>query len=398
MQSMTQHYDVIINGSGMVGATLACLLAQQGIKVAVIEPTLPTSFNHDDAAELRVSAISRASQRAFTQVEAWQAMVDMRVSPYEVMNVWDATGEGVIRFDAAELGEPNLGYIVENKVIQLALLEVMRGHDLIELITPASLFSFQVNDNNNEKNKAVTVELDNDLTLAAGLLVGADGAHSKVRALAGIGISQSDYWQQGLVATVQTEESHQFTAWQRFMPTGPLALLPLSDGSCSIVWTLPADKADAYLAMSEPVFNQALSEAFGFRLGKMSVVSQRATFPLVGRHAEQYVKPHVALVGDAAHTIHPLAGQGVNLGIKDAVELAAVLSLSSRNIGSYSVLRKYERARKGDNLVTQKTMEGFNSLFGHSSPVVKMCRNVGLNWVDKLTPVKNEIIRKAMGI
>ncbi len=391
----SEKYDVIVNGAGMVGATLGCLLAQQGKKVAVVEAYLPSAFSADDAPELRVSAISRASQRAFTAIGAWEKMQAMRVSPYESMHVWDSTGDGEIHFDAAELGEPNLGYIVENKVIQLALLDVMRESDNITLITPSSLTAFEVSDD------SVLVEVGNEsgkVTLAADLLVGADGANSKVRSLAGISLKRNDYAQKGLVATVKTEHSHQSTAWQRFLPSGPLALLPLSDGNCSIVWTLPADKADYYLAMDEGAFNLAISEAFGHHLGDIEVLSQRAAFPLLGRHAEHYVKPRIALVGDAAHTIHPLAGQGVNLGIKDVVELANVLSNTSRSLGSYALLRRYERARKGDNLLTQKTMEGFKMLFGHNLPIVKTARNMGLNFINQLAPVKNEIIRKAMGV
>ncbi|MEE9303936.1 MAG: UbiH/UbiF/VisC/COQ6 family ubiquinone biosynthesis hydroxylase [Thiotrichaceae bacterium] len=392
MTSTIQHFDVIINGAGMVGATLACLLAQQGRKVAVIEAYLPTAFSEDAPAELRVSAISRASQRAFVEIGAWDQMLAMRASPYEAMHVWDGTGDGEIHFDAAELGEPNLGHIIENKVVQLALLEVMRDEEHIELIAPASLSTFEITD------KRVSVELDNGSLLSSELLVGADGANSKVRSLAGITFNKNDYAQQGLVATVHTETSHQNTAWQRFLPGGPLALLPLFDGNCSIVWTLPADKADYHLAMTESDFNLALGEAFDFHLGDIKVISQRAAFPLMGRHAEHYVLPRIALIGDAAHTIHPLAGQGVNLGIKDAVELAKVLSNSSRSAGSYSLLRRYERARKGDNVLTQKAMEGFKVLFGNSFPIVKMGRNLGLNLVNKLAPIKNEIIRKAMGI
>ncbi len=391
-QFKAQHYDVVINGAGMVGATLACLLAQQGRKVAVVETFSPSSFSADDPAELRVSAISRASQRAFTEIGAWDYMLGMRVSPYDAMHVWDGTGDGKIHFDAAELGEPNLGCIIENKVVQLALLEVMSKEPNIELITPASLVRYEIIDD------CVVAELDTGLTLSADLLVGADGANSKVRTLAGITLNQNDYAQQGLVAIVQTEDSHENTAWQRFLPSGPLALLPLSDGSCSIVWTLPADKADYYLAMDELTFNQAITDAFDHHLGEIKVVSKRAAFPLIGRHAEHYVQPHIALIGDAAHTIHPLAGQGVNLGIKDAVELANVLSRSTRSVGRYSLLRQYERARKGDNLLTQKAMEGFKMLFGHRLPFIKAGRNFGLNFVNKLAPVKNEIIKKAMGI
>ena len=385
-------FDLIIIGAGMVGATLACLLAQQGRRVAVVETYLPTPFNKENPSELRVSAISRASQKAFMKIGAWEPMLAKRVSPYDVMHVWDGTGDGEIHFEAAELGEPNLGHIIENKVVQLALLEVMQDDANIELFYPGSLSSYTVDE------QQVQITLEDDSVLSAELLVGADGANSLVRSLAGIALHRDDYAQQGLVATVQTELPHQNTAWQRFLPGGPLALLPLSDGTCSIVWTLPADKADYQLALEEKDFNEALGEAFGFHLGEMRLVSKRAAFPLMGRHAEKYVLPRIALVGDAAHTIHPLAGQGVNLGIKDVVELAEVIANTSRSAGSYSVLRRYERARKGDNWITQKTMEGFNVLFGHDLSLVKTTRNLGLSIVNKLPWVKNEIIRKAMGV
>ncbi len=392
MSDSPQTYDLIIIGAGMVGATLACLLARQGKKVAVVESHMPQAFSWQDPHELRVSAISGASQRAFAEIGAWTSMQAMRVSPYESMYVWDSSGPGKIRFDAADLGEPNLGHIIENKVIQLALLEVMQAEPSLALLCPDSLSHFQVTE------FGVQVTLSSGSRLTAALLVGADGACSKVRALAGIELRQDDYAQKGLVATIRPEQSHQMTAWQRFMPSGPLALLPLSDGTCSIVWTLPADKADYYLAMSEADFNRAVTEASGSRLGQLNVQSKRAAFPLRGRHAEHYVLPGVALVGDAAHTIHPLAGQGVNLGIKDAVELATVLSQSTRSPGSPLLLRRYERARKGDNLLTQKVMEGFNILFSHQASLVSTGRNLGLNLVNRLEPVKREIMRVAMGV
>ncbi len=409
MDAKIKHYDLIVIGAGMVGATLACLLAQKGKKVAIVENYLPDNFVADSPPELRVSAISRASQNTFIKIGAWSKMQAMRISPYEAMHVWDGSAEaqrdddihenmaeagvqGQIHFNAADLGEPDLGHIIENKVIQLALLDILQHEPTVDLLCPASLVDFQVID------ELVLVTLDNGHQLSASLLAGADGAHSKVRTLAGIQINQNDYGQQGLVATVQPELPHQSTAWQRFMPSGPLALLPLSDGSCSIVWTLPADKADYYLAMDDETFNKELGKASGYRLGELKVFGKRAAFPLVGRHAKHYIKPHIALIGDAVHTIHPLAGQGVNLGIKDAVALASIIAESSRSPGSHLLLRRYERARKADNLLTQKAMEAFKILFGHQLSVVKAARNIGLNLVDKMDPVKHQIIRSAMGI
>ena len=259
------------------------------------------------------------------------------------------------------------------------------------MFQPRSLDSFDI------QEQCVVVELDNGEQLSTDLIVGADGANSFVRDLANIDVTVDDYAQRGLVATVKTQHHHQFTAWQRFQSTGPLAFLPLSDDSCSIVWTLPSDRADYYLSLNKIDFKLALAEAFEHKLGKITKVSQRAAFPLRGSQAKPYVLHRVALVGDAAHTIHPLAGQGVNLGIKDAVELAQQLS-STNDCGSLKALRRYERARRGDNVITMRAMEGFRLLFGHDANAVKSIRNTGMKLFNDLPLVKNQVIKKAMGL
>ncbi len=388
-----KQYDVIISGGGMVGATLACLLAKSGKKVAVIEANRTKKIIKTTPHELRVSAISRASQQALTEAGAWDGIVKQRVSPYENMTVWDATGDGEVNFEAAELGEPELGHIIENRAIQFAVTESLKDYESATLYCPNSLQSFEVQDDQ------VIIELDDGQSISAQLLVGADGANSKVRELAGIDIDRDDYGQSGLVAVVKPEKHHQYTAWQRFQPSGPLAFLPLSDGSCSIVWTLPSDRADYYLSRSDDDFKTALAEALDHKLGKIKEVSQRAAFPLRGSQTKNMIKPRIALVGDAAHTIHPLAGQGVNLGLKDAVELAQTLNGASaqRDKGSYKLLRRYERARRGDNMITMRVMEGFRLLFGHSAAPVKTIRNAGMKLFNQSSLLKTEIIRKAMG-
>ena len=340
--------------------------------------------------DLRVSAISRASQKAIIEIGAWNAMLDMRASPYEVMDVWDAAGDGNVRFDAAELGEPDLGHIIENNVIQVAVAQVLKSDSNASLFQPDRLQDFIVDDGR------VIITLESGEQISAGLLVGADGANSQVRSLAGIDITIDDYAQRGLVAVVKTEKPHEFTAWQRFQSTGPLAFLPLADGSCSIVWTLPSDRADYYLSLGKNDFKAALAEAMDYKLGKVTKVGNRAAFPLRGSQAKPYVLERIALVGDAAHTIHPLAGQGVNLGIKDAVELAQQLSDVS-DVGSLKPLRRYERARRGDNVITMRAMEGFRLLFGHSATPVKTLRNAGMNLFNQLPMVKNEVIKKSDG-
>ncbi len=387
------HFDVIINGGGMVGATLGCLLAQLGKKIAVIEAIQTKQFDENADFDLRVSAISRASQNAFETINAWESMLSMRALPYEVMDVWDGEGDGSghVRFDAADIGEPDLGHIIENTVIQLAVAKVLAESSNVTLFQPNSLESFSVFDD------CIFATLNDETQLSADLIVGADGARSQVRNLAGIDINVDDYGQRGLVATVKTQQHHEYTAWQRFQSTGPLAFLPLADGSCSIVWTLPSDRADYYLSLNKTDFKEALAEAFEYKLGKITKVSERAAFPLRGSQAKPYVLPRVALIGDAAHTIHPLAGQGVNLGIKDAVELAQQLS-AVKDCGSIKALRRYERARRGDNLLTMRSMEAFRLLFGHDANVVKSARNIGMKLFNQAPMIKNQVIKKAMGL
>lgn len=386
------QYDVIIAGGGMVGSTLACLLGKSGKRVAVLEAFEPQAFSPSDAYDLRVSAISRASQRALAEAGAWDGVAARRTCAYEAMQVWDATGDGAIRFDSADLGEPDLGHIVENRVIQLALLDTIQTLENVDLFCPDVLAKFTADD------EKCVVTLQTGKMLEAELLVGADGAQSMVRQLAGIALDTHDYGQKGLVCVVRTELPHQATAWQRFMPGGPLAFLPLGDGSSSIVWTLPADRADAMLMLDDAAFCRALAQALDYRLGEVTAVGERAAFSLRGRHAEPYIGARIALIGDAAHTIHPLAGQGVNLGIKDAVELAWQICQTHGDVGRIKVLRAYERARRGDNVLTQKAMEGFRLLFGNTLTPWKILRNTGLNIVDRMGFVKYEMAKRAMGI
>lgn len=393
---MTQliQFDAVIIGAGIVGGTLAGLLAQGGAKIAVVEPRLPEAFEAESDFELRVSAISRASQRALDNVGAWEGVLSKRAHAYEAMQVWDAGGTGNIRFEANDVGEANLGHIVENNVIQSSLIEVLQASPDVTLFYPSKMKTLDFTDDGRR-----LVTLDTGERLSTRLVVGADGPNSAVRDLAGLSVERNDYGQKGLVAVVKSEQGHQDTAWQRFLPGGPLAFLPLNNGYSSIVWTLPSDKADYHLKQSESEFKRALSEAFDYHLGAVVEVGSRAAFPLIGSQASAYIAEGVALVGDSAHTIHPLAGQGVNLGIKDAVALAGILSpLSSREWGSYKRLRQYERSRRGDDVLTMKVMEGFKLLFGHDASVVKIARNTGLNLFNSIPLVKQQIMRHAMGL
>lgn len=386
-------YDVIIIGGGMVGSSLACLLAKAGLHIAVIEAFATKPFDAKDADELRVSAISHFSQSVLKNAGAWAFIEQMRLQPYEQMHVWDGTGTGKIHFDAAEIGEPQLGHIIENRIIQLGLQQAIEQYENIELFCPARLKNFTIN------NKTVFTTLDNDEQLSATLIVGADGARSYVRELAKTPVNRNDYGQSGLVTVVETELPHQNTAWQRFIPTGPIAFLPLNNNHSSIVWTLPSDQADYMLSLEDKLFEQKLAEAIDYKLGSVHCIAPRAAFPLKGSQAEQYVKANIALVGDAAHTIHPLAGLGVNLGFKDAAKLAEILSETSSHsqIGEYKVLRRYERARRGDNVITMKAMEAFRSLFGNTLNPVQQIRNFGLNWINQNNIIKHAFMQQAMG-
>ncbi|QQS54794.1 MAG: UbiH/UbiF/VisC/COQ6 family ubiquinone biosynthesis hydroxylase [Candidatus Competibacteraceae bacterium] len=389
-------YDLIIAGGGMVGSTLACALGHADLKIALLEGVPLERIRPNEEADLRVSAIHRASQRIFAAVDAWSGMTAWRVSPFRDMRVWDAGGFGQIHFDSATLGEPLLGWIVENRVIQYALLERARQLPAVDLLCPAALETAWPEDAGGWR-----VRLTDGREFATRLLVGADGAQSRVRELAEIDTRGWSYDQKALVANVRTAEAHQETAWQRFLPTGPLAFLPLHDGRCSIVWSTTPEQADQLLGLDEHDFARALTEAFDRRLGEIVQVGPRGAFPLRLQHAHAYVKPGLALIGDAAHVLHPLAGQGVNLGLLDAATLAEVLLdglAAGHEVGALRVLRRYERWRKGDNLLMLGVMDGFKRLFGNPLPPVRLLRNLGLNLTDAAGPLKNRIARRAMGL
>lgn len=392
MADSARPYDVLIAGGGITGLTLACALEPTGLRIGVIDRNEPDAFQ--DAYALRVSAINRASLEVFHQVGALERMQQLRVSAFRSMHVWDSTGVGEIHFDAAELGLDALGCIIENNVIQLALLEIVEQSDTIDWLCPAQIESLAVAD------ELKRVELADGGVLTARLLVGADGSRSAVRDAMGIELMRKSYRQQAIVCTVGTQEQHQQTAWQCFLPTGPLAFLPLADGSCSIVWSLDEKQAADVMALDERAFESRLEQAFEYRLGAVELLSERAMFPLGHGHVDRYVQPGVALIGDAAHNIHPLAGQGANLGIMDAACLAGVVAEAlgaARQWSAYHTLRKYERSRKGDNRVMEATMTGFKQLFGNDNPLLAELRNTGLTLVDRLPVVKQFFTRQALG-
>ncbi len=387
-------HQIVVVGAGMVGGTLACDLARRGFDVAVVEAGVPTNEADWREFDVRVSAISRASERIFERVGAWEGMRTRRISPFREMHVWDARSSGAIHFDSADIGEALLGHIIENRVVVAALEERLASLEQVTWYRPDRLVDLE------HTNDGIRLVLDSG-EVEAQLAVGADGAGSRVRTLAGIQCNVKDYGQQGLVATVETSESHRETAWQRFLPEGPLAFLPLAGRYSTIVWSAPAQTVHSLLDLDEEAFCVELEDAFEGRLGAVEWVGQRAAFPLRRQHALAYVQPGIALVGDAAHTIHPLAGQGANLGVLDAACLAEVLEdgrARGRNAGHYLTLRRYERWRKGENLLMQAAMDGFKGLFGSQLMLLRMVRGIGLNLTDSAMPAKKLFMRRAMGL
>ncbi len=390
---MKSEFDAIVIGGGMVGLATACALGQEGWRVAVVEAgTIETQW--DDEVGLRVSAITHASRRLFESLGAWEAMVARRVTPYERMEVWDAAGAGRIRFDAAEVGEPDLGYIIENRVIQAALYERARALEGVELLCNVRWTRWF------DCGRTLRLHLDDGRRLHTRLLIGADGARSAVRQRAGIQTTGWSYDQHAVMAIVETERPHCHTCWQRFLDHGPLAFLPLHGRHSCVVWSTTPERAQALLAADEASFGAELASAFDHTLGAITGVGPRGAFPLRLQHTLDYVRPRLALVGDAAHAIHPLAGQGVNLGLLDGAALAETVvaaRAAGRDPGRLNTLRKYERRRKGQNLAMMAAMDGFKRLFGSPLAPVQLARNAGLGLTDRLTPVKRLFTTYALG-
>lgn len=386
---MTQH--IVIVGGGMVGSALALALGQiAGLRVSLIEAHPPVALSADSSPDLRVSAINPSSQQWLEQLGVWHALMEDRLGPFERMQVWSGR-HGQLAFDAADIGAPWLGQIVENRHLQQAAFQQLKQQPEIALLCPATPTRLEEQ----------TLHLDDGRTLQADLIVAADGAQSRIREWADIPVSRRDYGQQGLVCQISTRHSHQQTARQRFLKDGPLAFLPLADPhQCSIVWSLPDPQAKNLLQQPVADFKKALMEAFELPPDEITDVSERAAFPLFAQHAGQYVKPGIVLVGDAAHSVHPLAGQGVNIGFRDAATLTAIITEavhSKRSVGSLHTLRKYERRRRGDNLVMQETLSALNALFSSSLPGVGPLRELGLRLVDHNQLLKRCFMRQAAG-
>lgn len=400
--------DIIIVGAGMVGVTLATALAPSGMKVLLLEQREGdvsgfsdwVSSQQEEGFDPRVSALTCASRQILQNVGAWDYMQKFRLSPYTDMDVWDGEGTGHIHFSARELHEPELGNIVENRVTLAGLYQAMQAFENIQFLTGVEVSKLSPPE---EGSRRVTFK--DGRNYQAPLVVAADGALSRTRQMAGIPMWEWDYGHHAIVTTVRTENDHQNTAWQRFTDDGPLALLPLTSSSeghfCSIVWSTSPEHAKALMALDDEQFCQALARAFESRLGKIEGCDQRHVFPLRQRHAKHYIQSSFAAIGDAAHTIHPLAGQGVNLGLLDAAQLAETL-LEARqrgeDLGGERVLKRFQRLRRADNVKMAAAMEGFKNLFGQKQPLLRLARNMGMNLLDQMSPIKNHIVLDAMGL
>ncbi|MBC6532443.1 FAD-dependent 2-octaprenylphenol hydroxylase [Citrobacter amalonaticus] len=391
-----QSVDVAIVGGGMVGLAVACGLQGSGLRVAVLEQREPQPLAMDADPALRVSAINVASEKLLTRLGVWSDIVARRASCYHGMEVWDKDSFGRIEFDDQSMGYSHLGHIVENAVIHYALWQKAQQSSDITLMAPAELQQVAWGENE------AFLTLKDGAMLTARLVIGADGANSWLRNKADIPLTFWDYRHHALVATIRTEEAHGAVARQAFHGEGILAFLPLSDPHlCSIVWSLAPEAAERMQQLSDEQFNQALNIAFDNRLGLCQVESDRQVFPLTGRYARQFAAHRLALVGDAAHTIHPLAGQGVNLGFMDAAELVDELKRLHRqgkDIGQYLYLRRYERSRKHSAAMMLAGMQGFRELFAGTNPAKKLLRDIGLKLADTLPGVKPQLLRQAMGL
>ena len=404
------EFDIVIAGGGMVGTSLARLLADIGTgsrpcRIALLdrvafEPDKTLFHVQPERYDPRVSALTQASKALFSELKVWRYIVDMRQCPYGEMHVWDAEGTGSIQFRAHEVHQSDLGSIVENSVISSALHQGLNEQSNLTYFAPFNLTSVK-----RDESGTLLIGSEDGSAVRAKLLVAADGANSRIRQLAGFATREWEYGHDAIVTTVQTEKPHRATAWQRFIHTGPLAFLPLAGDKeqrhCSIVWSVVTSEAERLMGLSGTQFNDALTSAFESKLGTVRCSDKRFRVSLRQRHATEYISDGIVLIGDAAHTMHPLAGQGVNLGFQDVIALSEELYAglnAGRQVNDLRILERYQRRRKPHNLRMMWVMEGFKHLFAGRSPAKVWLRNFGLTQIDGAGPLKNLLVRHAMGI
>ena len=399
---MNRRYGIVVVGGGVTGLMAATLLAKSEhadrLDITLVDAALRPRFCADDDIGLRVSAIANGTAALFECVDAWEFVAAGRVSPYERMRVWDAAeapeGPATLRFDADEFAVPQLGFIVENLLLQEALLrELDQCRADVRFDSPLQALR--------RVDEQYKIDLQTDETLTADLVVAADGARSFVRSAAGIEAREWPYEQTAFVTHLRPEKPHKATARQRFLRDGPLGILPLDDGRVSVVWSTTPAQANAALEADDVTTGRLLSEASDYVLGELVVAGPKGAFPLCARHAGNYVLPNLALIGDAAHAIHPLAGQGANLGLQDAADLARQVNDAvgvGLHPGDRPVLRRYERARKGANATMLHFMTGLNRLFATDSRIIAELRTAGMRMFNRSGPIREHAVKVALGV
>ncbi|MFB2651534.1 FAD-dependent monooxygenase [Shewanella seohaensis] len=390
----TQQFDVILVGGGMVGAATAIGLAKQGLQVAVIESFAPEAYSPEQALDIRVSAISVASEQLLEQLGALESLLNMRNVPYLGLETWELDG-CITQFHSSQIGASHLGHIVENRLVQLALWEQMQQWDAIKLFCPERVATFS------RLTDGVSVHLQSGIQLEAKLLIGADGANSQVRQWAGIGISGWDYAQSAMLINIQTAQGQQDVTWQQFTPNGPRSLLPLPGNHASLVWYDDANRIKQLMQLNHKQLADQIRQHFPARLDSDFTVEAKGSFALTRRHANAYFKPNVVILGDAAHTINPLAGQGVNLGFKDVEALLTVIKTAlteDKPWWSTEVLNAYQAKRYRDNQLMMTTMDVFYAGFSNDILPLKLLRNGALKLANINSPIKRTVLKYAMGL
>ena len=388
--------DVVVAGGGVVGAACALALARTGLEVALVEGARPLQWQRDRP-DLRVYAFAADNAALLQDLGIWTEVRAARAHPYRRMRVWDAAGGGELAFDADAFGRSELGWIVEHGLLLDRLWAALPGAG-VRVHCPARVEALEQAGNGGD---CVRLQLDDGMQLQARIAIAADGAQSTLRGLAGLEVDRHDYGQRGVVAYVASERAHEDTAWQRFLPGGPLAFLPCADGSSSIVWTLSDADAERVLALDDESFGRALTQAFDARLGAVRALSPRAAFPLRRQLVRDYVSNRVLVLGDAAHVVHPLAGQGVNLGLRDVAALRDGIIAAQRARRAWdapSRLARWARARKSENALAAHAFDGINRLYGSNGVAATLLRGPLLGLAGRLPPMTQRLWRRAAGL